>query len=465
MTHVFAPTMRLEAWPEGYNGWYSAQCIERHADGTYHVLFDDQEEITSLDPSRVRPPTKLVVGTHAAVLYRSEWVSCCISDVEGRDDHQRVTATFSNGERQVGLGRSDLMFPPAAPDTLFEGKTDEKEEMVDALDRDVAATKVQALWRGVQVKKEFSNKRRHMVAEVPTEEAVPISPHDPDFADVLANGEVVSVNYHDSGNYYSGRITRASRAPDGKVEYEVLYEDGDMEAGVPRKRIVQRTVVPDRPPDHTASATKAAGAGPAAGGGGARLQRFDAVSVDYHGSGNFYRGQITQVVVHEETGATVYDIVYEDGDAEAAVPRSRIVPLVQQQQQQHPAGTRERKTDSSSSSSSSSSSTARSEPPARSSLVNAPLTFRSKQIQSDGTSLSEARRLLRSAKALDLMVEWVSCWAGGGGGSAAEATMGLRALTHSDVVFSVPARGVHCATISELLEFRKGVQHRLGECE
>ena len=82
-----------------------------------------------------------------------------------------------------------------------------------------------------------------------------------------------------------------------------------------------------------------------------------------------------------------------------------------------------------------------------------------------GTSLSEARRLLRSAKALDLMVEWVSCWAGGGGGSAAEATMGLRALTHSDVVFSVPARGVHCATISELLEFRKGVQHRLGECE
>jgi hypothetical protein len=441
--------MRLEAWPEGYNGWYSAQCIERHADGTYHVLFDDQEEITSLDPSRVRPPTKLVVGTQAAVLYRSEWVSCVISAVEGIDDQQRVTATFSNGERQVDLARSDLMFPPTTPDPQFEGKTDEKEEKVDALDPDVAATKVQALWRGVQVKKDFSNKRRHMVAEVPKADAVPISPNDPDFADVLADGEVVSVNYHDSGNYYSGRITRASRAPDGKVEYEVLYDDGDMEAGVPRKRIVQRTVAPSQ---------AAADGGQKAGAGA--LHRFDAVSVDYHGSGNFYRGQITQVVVHEETGETVYDVVYDDGDAEAAVPRGRIVPLVQQQQQQ-PQASRQRKPDRSSSSSSNAARQSESTP--RSSSVNAPLTFRSKQIQSDGTSLSEARRLMRSAKALDLMVEWVSCWAGGGGGSAAEATMGLRALTHPDVVFSVPARAVHCASISELLDFRKSVQHRLGE--
>ena len=223
------------------------------------------------------------------------------------------------------------------------------------------------------------------------------------------------------------------------------------------------------------------------------LARFDPVSVNYHSSGNYYPGKIARVVT-KEGYPPMYDILYEDGDVEASVPRDRIVALgqvggapvsfqptpatsldhqqqahlttpqqQQQQQQQNPqhqrvvGGDRTAFQHTQTGTPHSVISTAPAAP------------FRARTYNSDGSQLSEARRLMRSALALDLMVEWMSCWGGGGGqltsASTAEATVGLQTLTHPDVHFEAPALGVKCSSIRELLAYRADMLNGLGACE
>lgn len=512
-TPVFEASTRIEAWPEGYNGWYGAVCVRINPDGTYHVLFDDQEEVSSLDPGRVRAPTKLLIGTTAAVMYRGEWVSCFVSHVSGDADAEEVTVTFSNGERQSGLHRTDLMFPPSHDEdaeelerTQAKRASEEKQERTND-----AATKVQAVWRGRQVQREELLKPKYDVNDNSTQ---------------LANGEIVSVNYHGSGNYYPGKVVGSRRQLNGKFRYEILYDDGDMESDVPRTRIVPRTLEPKPLGANDAAPSNRSNAASTTGETG-DLQRFDPVSVNYHNSGNYYPGKIAQVVFDEDTGETVYDILYEDGDVEAAVPRHRIVPLGQvggapvsfqpvsatsiqargsssdgggepgtgeddAQGSSQPStsigakpspveaaagsGDASRDARQSQSGQASNSSAApahrqRVTESASSSSSSAPMPpFRAKTYDTSGSSssLSEARRLMRSALALDLLVEWITCWGGGGGGgatlpeSAAVATQGLEALTHPSIQFSVPGLDVYCSGIDEMLEYRTTVLKRLG---
>eukprot|EP00750_Incisomonas_marina_P001912 INCI1180.1.p1 GENE.INCI1180.1~~INCI1180.1.p1 ORF type:complete len:602 (-),score=104.63 INCI1180.1:1638-3200(-) len=434
-------------------------------------------------------------------MYRGEWVSCFVSHVSGNADAEEVTVTFSNGERQSGLHRADLMFPPSHEEDAEElERTQAKKASEEKQDRtNDAATKVQAVWRGRQVQKEELLKPQYDINDNSAQ---------------LANGEIVSVNYHGSGNYYPGKIVGSRRQLNGKFRYEILYDDGDMESDVPRTRIVPRTLEPS--PVETQDALSNHGNANAPTDGKGDLQKFDPVSVDYHSSGNYYPGKIAQVVFDEDTAETVYDILYEDGDVEAAVPRHRIVPLGQvggapvsfepvsatsnqaldnsddapgednpRHDSQPSIETKPSQVETTSSaddaprdiqSQNGHASDAGDEAPRHQtprevteSASSAPMPpFRAKVYDTSGSSLSEARRLMRSALALDLLVEWISCWGGGSGGgatlpeSAIAATRGLEALTHPSIQFSVPGLDVYCSGIDKMLEYRTTVLKKLG---
>ena len=440
----FKPSTRVEAWPIGYNGWYSAKCLARNPDGTYRLLFDDMEMVEALDPTRVRANTVIKVGTKVAVLYERKWVSCAVSRVDGSGGNEMVSVKFSNGEEHHDLTRADLMFPP--------------HNSADAEAEGAAAVKLQAVWRSKQVQKQ------NLLSNAPAASSGTASQ-----SSTTANDEdlhvtdPVTVNYHGSGNFYNGKISAVVPGTEGELRYDVVYDDGDVEPAVPRERIKLTKAAISRPPSMRSLKSPTP------------LKVADLVSVDYHGSGNFYPGKIANLKT--VNGVTQYDIVYEDGDVEPDVPRKRIVVLTSAAvqsvtaavEQERPTTTSSQPSSSQPSSSQPSSSqsaakqqnTQTSKKPTESvrKSKSRPSSRPKKRGQKSAESLSEARRLMRSALGLDLLVEWISCWTNT---STADASASLEQLTHPKMSLHVPKFNVCHNGLSDVLSFHSVAVENLG---
>ena len=127
--------------------------------------------------------------------------------------------------------------------------------------------------------------------------------------DMLEVGTAVEADYAGKGNYYPGKINRVNEDDDpSKVTYDVLYDDGDRERGVPRSRL----------------RVAGSGGGGSSGAGGDMLEVGTAVEADYAGKGNYYPGKINRVNEDDDPSKVTYDVLYDDGDRERGVPRSRI---------------------------------------------------------------------------------------------------------------------------------------------
>ena len=129
-------------------------------------------------------------------------------------------------------------------------------------------------------------------------------------ADTLEVGTAVEADYAGKGNYYPGKINRVNGegGDPGDISYDILYDDGDRERGVPRSRIKVRG-------ESTPQNSEAAGD---------TLQEGTPVEADYAGKGNYYPGKISRVNNADDPSSISYDILYDDGDRERGLPRSRI---------------------------------------------------------------------------------------------------------------------------------------------
>ena len=128
--------------------------------------------------------------------------------------------------------------------------------------------------------------------------------------DLLEVGTAVEADYAGKGNYYPGKINRVNGegGDPGDISYDILYDDGDRERGVPRSRIKVRG-------ESTPQNSEAAGD---------TLQEGTPVEADYAGKGNYYPGKISRVNNADDPSSISYDILYDDGDRERGLPRSRI---------------------------------------------------------------------------------------------------------------------------------------------
>lgn len=161
-------------------------------------------------------------------------------------------------------------------------------------------------------------------------------------------GDAVSANYRGMGRWFPGRVSDA-RVVNGTLQYAVLYDNGEVETGVPQMDV--------RRGDHAEPVTpvmvRSASEGKSSGGSGvgsgdlAARRSFsrpslvlgeaellsepttvlphvgDAVDVNYLGGGTWYPGIVAKEVVSDD-GKVLFDIKYDDGDVERGVPLSDI---------------------------------------------------------------------------------------------------------------------------------------------
>ena len=123
---------------------------------------------------------------------------------------------------------------------------------------------------------------------------------------VYAEGDRVQADYAGAGSYYDGTVVKVN----GDRTYDILYEDGDSEQGVTADhlRLVKR-----------ADSTQARSNIPMHGNSENMFEVGAVVEADFGGEGAFFPGKIS----HCNLDGT-YDVAYDDGDAEQAVPVSRL---------------------------------------------------------------------------------------------------------------------------------------------
>jgi hypothetical protein len=131
---------------------------------------------------------------------------------------------------------------------------------------------------------------------------------------LLEDGTKVEANFGGTGNWFPGKISNINGEDDpATATYDILYDDGDRERGVTQSRV--RVV-----------GGGGSGGGSSGGGssGGALLEEGTKVEADFGGIGNYYPGKIKAVNGASDPATATYDILYDDGDSERGVPRSRI---------------------------------------------------------------------------------------------------------------------------------------------
>lgn len=139
--------------------------------------------------------------------------------------------------------------------------------------------------------------------------------------------EPVDADYGGKGKWYPGRIAKINK---DNGTYDILYDDGDRERGVPGNRIRSRN---DGGGGGDSDTTADAPASLSRGGRSqsnnsdsdtdmppmSRFSKGDHIEGNFNGAGKWYGGTISNV----RSNGT-YDIRYDDGDSEVAVPQDRI---------------------------------------------------------------------------------------------------------------------------------------------
>jgi len=144
------------------------------------------------------------------------------------------------------------------------------------------------------------------IVAVPSSASAPSSSTSPRKASsaLFSAGDRIEANYRGQGRWYSGKVGR-----DGTVDgtYDIEYDDGEREVGVP-EGLIRAQGVPET--------TKATALAPS------KFADGDKVEANYKGKGTWYSGKISRV---RANGA--YDIEYDDGERELGVAEGLIRAL------------------------------------------------------------------------------------------------------------------------------------------
>jgi hypothetical protein len=172
---------------------------------------------------------------------------------------------------------------------IFDQQQLERTERVDAAEEEGHTM----LLTGAAVAEEEGHTMLLTGAAVAEEERVQAAERSPR----LHTGDRIEVDYKRTGKFFVGAV--AERSADGT--YEVLYDDGDHEAGVERNQI---------------SSLMARAA--------IEYKEGDAVEVNYKGAGSYFKGKVSFV-----NSDGTYDVRYDDGDMESGAKAERLRPLLQ----------------------------------------------------------------------------------------------------------------------------------------
>jgi hypothetical protein len=178
--------------------------------------------------------------------------------------------------------------------------------------------------------------------------AAPAGHPDPVSVDDVRIGDSVVANYRGMDRWFPGRVTDA-RIVNGMLQFAVLYDNGEVEAGVPPLDVRRAGHGEPVTPVMVRSVSEGKSSGGSGVGSGdlAARRSFsrpslalvepdipsgpatvlphlgDAVDVNYLGAGAWYPGVVVKEIVADD-GKVLFDIKYDDGDVERGVPLSDI---------------------------------------------------------------------------------------------------------------------------------------------
>lgn len=262
---TFAVKDRVECNFGGKNKWFSGMVVKVRDDESYDILYDDGDKELRIPLSRIRP-----VALSEEVDPSAMKVGIAV-EVRFKGKHRyyaaKVAKINTDGTYQLSYG---------------DGEVEDKVP-VDLL------RQVSGLTLGSDADEHYSHK-----------------------------GQAIEANYKNSGKWYKGSISH--RHSNGT--YDVKYDDGDCENGVPPTHVRKAAVVPGAKVD-TNDAAKAARQAIAGGETFTQLLKDrQRVSCNFKGQGVWHLAEITYFREDEGT----YNVEYDDINLfkENKVPMDRL---------------------------------------------------------------------------------------------------------------------------------------------
>lgn len=322
---------KVEANFQGRNKWYPGTIQNaRRANGSarYAVLYNDGDREDNVPEDMVRPlGTKLRLGNREPTPDSS--INRTSEPIAPAKPPSQPNSHRPSPHKQV---HRRVLDQQSGDMDLFEGvRIAEAKEIRTPTGRPRTANGSKLSQSQTSGNGNFSNQSTPIQRHQSTTSK--LSPQQQEQADLLATIRV-SVNYHESGKWYPGRILR--ERDEGFVD--ILYDDQEVERNVSVDNIKLLS--------YSAGANGKSKVLSVAGGVARNVSRVqfnagDCIECDYDGSGNYYPGTVMHIYNNAQK-ERVADIRYDDGEKEKAVPILRLRPaqrITQRKKTSGPANT------------------------------------------------------------------------------------------------------------------------------
>ena len=339
-----------------FNGkWYSGSITRVNSSGTYDVAFNDGDEECNVAEHLIRAKTeyestpdeacdvaassKFSKGDRVEAQFRgrSRWYVGKVVRVR-EDDHYDIDYDDGEQERRVpaALIRSLEATPQGTDDTVFGDDYAVGDKVLGNFEGEgqffagEVRRKVKKTIDGrVQMVYDIDYDDGDAETEVTVDRMKPVKETtmgtEPEFRDDLiqddeacdvaasskfSKGDRVEAQFRGRSRWYVGKVVRV-REDD---HYDIDYDDGEQERRVPAALIRSLEATPQGTDDTVFGDDYAVG---------------DKVLGNFEGEGQFFAGEVRRKVKKTIDGRVqmVYDIDYDDGDAETEVTVDRMKPV------------------------------------------------------------------------------------------------------------------------------------------
>jgi hypothetical protein len=319
---------RIQAEYRGKGRWYDGQVKSfEKENGTYTIVYDDDDEEKGVLPIRVRliskarPESKFQIGNNVEALYYSgkTWYKGEIkaapvySDVKSSYVYDIV---YEDGEKEKQVLEQNIRLidpPPTAPAVVS------------------APTPAPVTLADNQNRSQDISPRNPSAVSSPRPTAPTVN------APKFKKDDRTEGRYSGNNEWYSATVSAVHSSTAGEYVYSLLYDDGDTEENVTENNIRHKYVENDNMShnDHNAttvpdeqrsnqSAPKSSSVAVASS-SSTSFKVGDTVEAYFEQYSNWFRGVITDV--DNVSYPASYHIKYDDGDEEKNVTVNRIRPF------------------------------------------------------------------------------------------------------------------------------------------
>ena len=305
--------------------WIPARISQLRYDGTYDVLFEDNDRELGVEEKCIRVPkhrkrTARKAHRHEAMSSssRSSSSSSSSSSDEDSDGNESRSSHGSRNKSSKKLKKTSKKKKQSRPESRHSSRSHRsRSRRSRSNSRSKSSSSSSSSSSSDSDDSSKTKKKEHKRKEKKSKKSKSSNRSDESGFDSgsdgdsssLKRGSKVEANYGGRGKWYAGKIERTN----SNGTYDVTYDDGDKERGVPKDRIRE--------------VSKRTGSGKHSrnnsdfGNSDAEkeLERGSAVEANYNGRGKWYKGKIARV-----NSDGTYDVEYDDGDMEKRVKKSFI---------------------------------------------------------------------------------------------------------------------------------------------